>query len=270
MKHINRTKINLAFLLSYFILMIGFQSLSAQENKLDAPLMKGKNILIVYGGWPGHSPKEFVAKIQPWLEAEGAHVTLSDSLGIYTNVEFLKSQDLIIQSWTMGEITKPQRDGLLTAVKSGVGFAGCHGGTGDSFRKTVEFQYLVGCHWVAHPGGQIDYAVEMTDEKDDITKGLSDFNVHSEQYYILVDPNIKVLATTTFTGDTDQWINGAVIPVIWKKYFDKGRVFYYSVGHDMKEYDIPESWTIVQRGFRWASESKYQAAEDWLRPVYQK
>jgi len=268
MKYTFRRKLSFAFLISIFMLTQSLQTLSAKGNELDAPLMKGKNILIVYGGWPGHSPKEFVEKMQPWLEAEGAHVTLSDSLSIYTDVEFLKSQDLIIQAWTMGEITKPQRDGLLSAVKSGVGFAGCHGGTGDSFRNTVEFQYLVGCQWVAHPGGQIDYTVEISKEKDDVTKGLADFKVHSEQYYVLVDPNIKVLATTTFNGDTDEWIDGAVIPVAWKKYFAKGRVFYYSVGHNMNDYDIPESWSIVQRGFRWASESKYQPVEDWLRPVY--
>ena len=78
------------------------------------------------------------------------------------------------------------------------------------------------------------------------------------------------MATTTFSGDTHEWIDGAVIPVVWKKYFGKGRVFYYSVGHDMKEYDIPESWSILQRGFRWSSEGKSQAVEDWLRPVYGK
>lgn len=123
---------------------------------------------------------------------------------------------------------------------------------------------------MAHPGGQIDYTVEITDKEDEITRGLEDFDIHSEQYYLIVDPNIKVLATTTFSGEADEWIAGSVIPVVWKKYFGEGRVFYYSVGHNMEEYDIPESWTIVKRGFRWASEGKVKPFEDWLRPVYKK
>ena len=270
MRYINRKKISLVFSFALFVGTLCAQTPKEEANRLETTIMKGKKILIVYGGWEGHSPKEFVAKIKPWLEEEGATVTLSDSVGIYTDVEFLKSQDLIIQAWTMGEITKAERKGLLTAIKSGVGYAGCHGGTGDSFRKTVEISYLVGGRWVAHPGGQVDFTVNITDKEDEITRGLSDFDVHSEQYYLMVDPNNKVLATTTFNGEANEWIEGAVMPVIWKKHFGKGRVFYYSVGHNMEEYDIPESWTIVQRGFRWASEGKVQPVEDLLRPVYKK
>lgn len=266
MKYINRINVLLLFALLIFTSC----TQSIQDSPLDASLMKGKKILIVYGGWEGHSPKEFVEKIQPWLEEEGAIITLSDSLSIYADVEFLKTQDLIIQAWTAGEISRPERDGLLTAVKSGVGYAGCHGGTGDSFRETVEIPYLVGGKWVAHPGGQIDFTVNITDKEDDITMGLTDFDVHSEQYYLVVDPNNKVLATSTFSGEADPWIEGAVIPVIWKKYFGEGRVFYYSIGHNMEEFDIPQSWSIMQRGFRWASEGKVQPVEDWLRPVYKK
>jgi type 1 glutamine amidotransferase len=262
--------IKINFLLLSALLLLTSCTQTPKVSSLDAPLMNGKKILVVYGGWKGHSPKEFVQKIQPWLEEEGATVTLSDSLGIYADVDFLKTQDLIIQTWTGGEISKSQRDGLLTAVKSGVGYAGCHGGTGDSFPKTSKIPYLVGGKWVAHPGGKVDFTVNISDKEDDITMGLSDFDVHSEQYYMVVDPNNKVLATTTFSGEADPWIKGAVMPVIWKKYFGAGRVFYYSLGHNMEEFDILQSWSIMQRGFRWASEGKLQPTEDCLRPVYKK
>jgi type 1 glutamine amidotransferase len=83
-----------------------------------------------------------------------------------------------------------------------------------------------------------------------------------------VDPNVKVLATTTFTGDHNSWIDGAVMPVAWKKYYGKGRVFYISVGHTPKDFDIPESMEILRRGIRWASGSKYEPYEKWMSPVY--
>jgi type 1 glutamine amidotransferase len=170
----------------------------------------------------------------------------------------------------MGKISQEQEKGLLEAVRGGVGLAGTHGGLGDSFRDNTEYQYMVGGQWVAHPGGEIDYSVQVTDHDDAITKGVGDFKIHSEQYYMHVDPNVKVLATTTFNGDHNSWIDGAVMPVVWKKYYGKGRVFYISVGHTPKDFDIPEAMEILRRGIRWASGSKYEPYEKWMSPVYPK
>ena len=55
--------------------------------------------------------------------------------------------------------------------------------------------------------------------------------MHSEQYYMHVDPCNEVLATTTFTGEHAAWINGCVMPVVWKRTYGAGRVFYTSLGH---------------------------------------
>ena len=234
----------------------------------DLPSLKGKKVLMVYGGWDGHYPKQLTEKLVPWLREQGAILTISDSLGVYTNKAIMSDVDLIFQLWTMGKISQEQEKGLLEAVRGGVGIAGTHGGLGDSFRDNTEYQYMVGGQWVAHPGGEIDYSVQVTDHDDAVTKGVGDFKIHSEQYYMHVDPNVKVLATTTFTGDHNSWIDGAVMPVAWKKYYGKGRVFYISVGHTPKDFDIPESMEILRRGIRWASGSKYEPYEKWLSPVY--
>ena len=92
--------------------------------------------------------------------------------------------------------------------------------------------------------------------------------MHSEQYYMHVDPSVKVLATTTFSGKHAAWIDGAVMPVIWKKTFGKGRVFYNSLGHVAKDFEVPEALETMKRGIRWASESKYAGKEEWMSPVY--
>ena len=44
------------------------------------------------------------------------------------------------------------------------------------------------------------------------------------------------------------------MPVVWKKNYGKGRVFYSSIGHYLREFEIPEVLTMQIRGFRWASE----------------
>ena len=68
-----------------------------------------------------------------------------------------------------------------------------------------------------------------------------------------VDPINEVLATTTFNGDHAYWINGTVMPVGWKKMYGKGRVFYSSLGHVSKDFDVPEALEITKRGILWAA-----------------
>lgn len=232
--------------------------------------LKGKKILFVWGGWEGHEPAPCRDLFVPWMQSEGAEVTVKDNLDCYTDATLMEKMDLIVQIWTMGQITNEQEQGLLKAVRNGAGLAGWHGGIGDSFRNNVEYQFMVGGQWVAHPGGVIDYDVKIIDHKDPVTKGLSDFHMKSEQYYVHVDPNVKVLATTRFSGDHASWIDGCVIPVVWKKMYGKGRVFYSSLGHIAKDFEVKENFEIMKRGIRWAAQSRYDAPEKWLSPVYAK
>nr|WP_319572675.1 ThuA domain-containing protein [uncultured Draconibacterium sp.] len=262
----------MSFIITSTLLLVGFLFLTAQsyavEKEQNDSALKGKRVLYVYGGWSGHEPKQSVDVFVPWLRAEGAEVTVSDNLDSYLDEELMESVDLIIQNWTLGNITNEQEKGLLKAIRNGAGLAGWHGGIGDSFRNNTEYQFMVGGQWVAHPGGIIDYSVQITDKNDPVTKGLSDFRMHSEQYYMHIDPNVKVLATTEFTSEYSSWIDECVIPVVWKKYYGNGRVFYSSLGHVMTDFDVPEAFEIMKRGIRWAAESKYAPKEKWVSPVY--
>ena len=239
------------------------------QTDATSPL-NGKKVLYVWGGWMGHEPDKCRDIFVPWMESEGATVLVSETLDVYINKDLQKEFDLIVQAWTMGTITGNQEKALLEAVKSGVGLAGWHGGLGDSFRNNTEYQFMVGGQWVAHPGGVIDYRVNITDKKDPVTKGLADFDMHSEQYYVHVDPNVKVLATTTFTDKNASWIGGNICPVVWKKVYGSGRVFYSSLGHVASDFNVPQALEIQKRGIRWASMSKYEPAEEWKQPVYKK
>ncbi len=237
-------------------------------NNPEMPSLQDRKILYTHGGWKGHEPDESVALFKPWLESEGAIVDVYDTLDPYADAEYMKDIDLVIQIFTMAEISNEQESGLLAAVKGGMGIAGWHGGLCDSFRQNVEFQFMAGGQWVAHPGGVIDYGVRITDKKDPVTMGLKDFKMHSEQYYMHVDPNMKVLATTEFSTEHADWIGGCTMPVVWKKMYGQGRVFYSSLGHVMSDFEVPEALEIQKRGIRWAAASKYSPAEPWKVPVY--
>lgn len=212
-----------------------------------------KNALIVWGGWPGHEPKQCVEIFTPWLKEKGYSVDVHESLDAYLDHEKMAKLSLIVPAWTQGTITREQEKGLLDAVKSGVGIAGWHGGMGDAFRNNVEYQFMVGGQWVAHPGNIIDYEVNILDHDDPVTHGLRDFKMHSEQYFMHVDPSVKILATTTFTGEHAPWIKGTVMPIAWKKMYGKGKVFYTSLGHVAADFNVPEAKEIVKRGMLWAS-----------------
>jgi len=212
-----------------------------------------KKALFVWGGWPGHEPKQCVDIFAPWLKEQGFEVEITDSLDAYANAEKMKGLALIVQAVTMGQITPQQQSGLLQAIRGGTGFAGWHGGIADSFRSSTDYEYMVGASWAAHPGNIIDYEVNIVNHDDPITKGLADFKMHSEQYYMLMDPNVEVLATTTFSGQAQAWIQGAVMPVVWKKLFSKGRVFNSTLGHVAADFNVPQAREIVQRGLLWAA-----------------
>lgn len=212
-----------------------------------------KKALLVWGGWEGHEPKQCADIFAPMLRERGFEVEVSDTLDSYLNKEMMMSLSLVVPIWTMGTITKEQEKGLLEAIASGVGLGGWHGGMADSFRNNTEYQWMVGGQWVAHPGNIIDYTVNVTNHTDPITAGIKDFQMHTEQYYMHVDPSNEVLATTTFSGQYASWVKGTVMPVVWKRMWNQGRVFYSSLGHHASDFDVPEAKEIQIRGMLWAA-----------------
>ena len=211
-----------------------------------------RRALIVWGGWEGHEPEQCAGIVKDMLEADGFAVTVAKGTAAFADPS-LRDLSLIVPMITMSKIEKDEVANLSAAVRDGVGLAGFHGQAGNSFRDSVDYQFMVGGQWVAHPGNVIDYRVNITRPDDPVMAGISDFAYTSEQYYMHVDPSNEVLATTTFSGDHAPWIDGVVMPVVWKRRHGEGRVFYSSLGHQAKEFDVPEMRTIFRRGANWAA-----------------
>ena len=214
-----------------------------------------KKALMVWGGWDGHEPKQCVDVFAPWLASQGFDVKVSDTLDAYLDKDAMMALSLVVPCWTMGKMTGEQTQGLCAAVKSGVGIAGWHGGMCDSFRDNTEYQFMTGGQFVGHPGNIIEHTVTIARKDDPIVKGIADFKLTSERYYMMTNPGNEVLATLTFPGTEDgiDWIKGTVMPVVWKKRYGAGRVFYCAAGHCAKDFEVPELKTIIQRGLLWAA-----------------
>jgi type 1 glutamine amidotransferase len=211
-----------------------------------------REALIVWGRWGGHEPEQCASIIAGMLEEEGLKVYIENSTEAFADPA-LSDMSLVVPICTMSKIEKEELNNLTRAVRAGVGLAGYHGGMCDAFREAVEYQFMCGGQWVAHPGNIIDYRVNVTQPDDPVMKGISDFDYRSEQYYMHVDPSNEVLATTTFSGEHAPWIEGVVMPVVWKRRHGDGRVFYSSLGHVAKEFEVPEMRTILKRGLLWAA-----------------
>jgi len=225
------------------------------------------------------------------LEESDFTVEISDNLDVYGDRDNLKSLNLIVPHWTMGELTMEQIDSVVGAVAGGVGIAGCHAGLCDAFRSSPDWQFMAGGQLVAHVGAAgierngIEYEVNIKDKNHPIMSGINNFKVYDEQYYLQVDPAINILATTrvpplkgefksngkakmNFNFGFGDWnfqenaalngphaVNGPVdMAVVWTKYWGKGRVFYNSIGHDEERIKSEPSMTITRRGFLWAAQ----------------
>lgn len=213
-----------------------------------------KSALFIWGGWEGHEPEQCVQRFAPMLQAAGFGVQVSDNLFFLSDRSRLRALSVIIPCWTMGSLNAEQEQNLLDAVAGGVGIAGWHGGMGDAFRNNTNYQFMVGGQFVAHPGNIVDYRVNITDHRHPVTRGIPDFDVHSEQYYMHVDPSNHVLATTTFSGRAGMdWIHNVEMPVAWTRTWGRGRVFYCSIGHHAADFDNPEVRDLVRRGILWSA-----------------
>jgi type 1 glutamine amidotransferase len=213
-----------------------------------------KQALIVWGGWARHEPQQCAELFSAELTTRGFEVQLSDTLAIFDDAAALRTYSLIVPMWTMGTLTQDQEKNLVAAVLAGTGLAGFHGGMGDAFRGSIGYQWMVGGQFVAHPDNIKDYTVNIVNNGDPITDGMEDFEVHTEQYYMLVDPRNEVLATTVAHSVSAPWTDGVVMPCIWKKVHGEGRVFYSALGHERAEFTaVPEQLEITLRGMEWAA-----------------
>jgi type 1 glutamine amidotransferase len=207
-------------------------------------------VLLFWGGWAGHQPEKIAQLLANELSKHGLEPQLESSLDCLNDPERLKTYSLISPCWTMGQLSEAQGKALQETVKSGVALGGIHGGMGDAFRGNLDYEWMCGGHFVGHPHVG-DYTVRIKDFASPITQGLpGTFAYRSEQYYVMIDPAIHVLA------DTEYLDNGRsiTVPVAWVKKWGKGRVFYSSLGHEPAEFtQFPEALTLTVRGMLWAA-----------------
>jgi uncharacterized protein len=228
-----------------------------------------RQALVVRGGWTGHHPVAATEEFLPHLREHGFTVRVEeDSTAVYADAAYMAGVDLVVQCMTMTTIGRDELTGLATAVANGTGLAGWHGGIADSYRASADYLHLVGGQFAGHPGK--DPAERVGDETDNfvphrveftgagaehpVTAGLADFDLVTEQYWVLADSYSAVLATTTqAVRPWDPWHRPVTSPAVWVRHWGAGRIFVATPGHDLTALRHPTVRTLVERGLLWAS-----------------
>jgi type 1 glutamine amidotransferase len=222
-----------------------------------------RQALVVRGGWEGHVPVEATDLFIPFLASHGFEVDVHDSLDVYADAGRMGSVDLVVQCWSIGQITPEQLAGLSAAVRAGAGFAGWHGGIVGSFLGSERYHHLTGGVFVHHPDGFVRHVMSVAPARasHEIVAGLSTVELHTEKYWVLTDPYIDVLATVRFTPDDaadspdgpTPWRSPVELPAVWTRQWGEGRVFVSTVGHKLDDLEVPEIRTLTERGVLWAA-----------------
>jgi len=227
-----------------------------------------KHALVVRGGWDGHQPIEATELFIPFLTDNGFTVRVEESATIYADPEYMAGVDLIVQCMTMSTIEHDEFTGLRAAIENGTGLAGWHGGIADSYRNTSDYLHLIGGQFACHPGKHADelkgeqadnyvpYTVNMLPAAagHPITEGIADFELETEQYWVLSDDYIDVLATTTQKARSwDPWQREVTSPAIWTRQWGAGKIFVSTPGHRVEVLQDINVRTIIERGMLWAS-----------------
>ncbi|MFF4800764.1 ThuA domain-containing protein [Streptomyces sp. NPDC001351] len=230
--------------------------------------MQPKKALVVRGGWEGHRPVQATELFLPFLESSGFTVRVEESTDVYADAAEMARTDLVVQCISMSEISAEQVSGLSAAVAAGTGFTGWHGGIADSFRASSDYLQLVGGQFACHPAKEpcerrgeaednfLPHTIDITElgRAHPVTEGLDDFELCTEQYWVLHDDLIDVLATTTHPARPWQpWQRPVTSPAIWTRQWGAGRIVVTTPGHSLDVLENPNVRTVIERGMLWAT-----------------
>lgn len=223
--------------------------------------MTPHSALIVRGGWEGHQPTDATDLFIPFLNENGYSIQVEDSTAVYADAGIMRQVDLVVQAVTMSDISSEEIMGLRAAVEAGTGLTGWHGGIADSYRSSSDYLQLIGGQFATHPtdpegNAHVTYAVNLTQlgREHPLTADLDDFELTTEQYWVLHDDLIDVLATTTHpTQSWQPWHRPIVSPAVWTRLWGKGRIVVTTPGHSLDILKHPSVRTIIERGMLWAT-----------------
>jgi uncharacterized protein len=155
------------------------------------------------------------------------------------------------------------KENLMNFVKSGKGFVGIHAAT-DTFYEWDEYGRMINGYFDGHPwnaGTQVSIKVEPGQENHPLVAMFEGQNLDfKEEIYQLKDPYDSKAVDMLLRLDperSDMNVQGIKredkdFGVAWIRNWEKGRVFYCSLGHNHEMYWHPTVLRHYLAGIQWA------------------
>lgn len=155
------------------------------------------------------------------------------------------------------------KQSLMDFIKRGGGFIGIHAAT-DSCQDWPEYGKMINGYFNGHPWNadkDVSVKVEPGEEKHPLVAMFEGRNVEfKEEIYQLRDPYDSAAVHMLLrldTEKTDMTVKGIKrtdgdFGISWARHWDKGRVFYSSLGHNHEIYWHPKVVRHFLAGIQWA------------------
>jgi type 1 glutamine amidotransferase len=210
-------------------------------------------------GPAGNGEHDYPTFLKDWTTAlTSAGADVQGALRFPTAEELAKTDVLIIHSGDGGTCVSAERALLDTYTKRGGGLVVLHDGMCSN--DAAWFSTVAGA---AKQHGEANWArgvlkMRFVDTSHPITKGLKDFEINDEAFFMLrKTPEMHPLATTEIPG------KGEVVPQAWV--YEKSqpgatpfRAFVSMQAHYYKNFSDPTYRTMLLRGIAWAGKRDVQ------------
>lgn len=155
------------------------------------------------------------------------------------------------------------KDNLMAFIKSGKGFVGIHAAT-DTCYEWKEFGKMINGYFDGHPWGaktMVSIKVEPGQETHPLVAMFEGKNIEfPEEIYQLKDPydsKAVHMLLRLDTEKTDMTLKGIKrtdgdFGISWARNWERGRVFYSSLGHNHEIYWNPKVLRHYLAGIQWA------------------
>ena len=155
------------------------------------------------------------------------------------------------------------KDNLMRFIKDGGGFVGIHAAT-DTCYEWPEYGRMINGYFDGHPWNantNVSIKVEPGEEKHPLVAMFDGRNVEfPEEIYQFKDPydsKAVHMLLRLDTEKTDMTLKGIKrtdgdFGVAWARHWEKGRVFYCSIGHNDEMYWNPKIVRHYLAGIQWA------------------
>ncbi|HEV3119340.1 MAG TPA: family 16 glycoside hydrolase, partial [Gemmataceae bacterium] len=193
---------------------------------------------------------------------------LPETLAKYDAFLFETTGDLTQEGGDKQPPMPPEgKKALLKAIAEGKGFVGCHcasdtfhsPGARDKNQDAAHidpYLAMLGGEFIVH-GSQQKAHMHVVDHEFPHTKDLADFDL-LEEWYALKNfaPDLHVILVQQTHGMHNRygdWMyNRPDFPATWARMYDKGRVFYTSMGHREDVWESQRFQHLLMGGLAWA------------------